>query len=252
MTPPISIDGTDITGATIDGTDVTEITVDGQTVFSAEIYPDGTVGFWNFNEGSGTTAADTVGNRDATLESGVSFESGTVTEGSHSIDFTNTADGAFLPNTFGSLLTNDFTMVCFVYDQNQSSDFDRIWQFRGEQIIGLRHDSSDNYQFMSGLFAGPTISISSVPANEWFLIAGRIDYGASSSSLDIVLQDGTHLSVTGNVGSNPQNNPSGSSGFGNQPPSFASLPFTGYIDAATLVNRFMTTQELKDYANRVL
>jgi hypothetical protein len=35
MTPPISIDGTDITGATIDGTDVTEITVDGDTVFSA-------------------------------------------------------------------------------------------------------------------------------------------------------------------------------------------------------------------------
>jgi len=35
MTPPISIDGTDITGATIDGTDVTEITVDGQTVFVA-------------------------------------------------------------------------------------------------------------------------------------------------------------------------------------------------------------------------
>jgi len=32
---PISIDGTDITGATIDGTDVTEITVDGQTVFTS-------------------------------------------------------------------------------------------------------------------------------------------------------------------------------------------------------------------------
>jgi len=35
MTPPISIDGTDITAATIDGTDVTEITVDGDVVFSA-------------------------------------------------------------------------------------------------------------------------------------------------------------------------------------------------------------------------
>ena len=35
MTPPISIDGTDITGATIDGTDVQEITVDDDVVFSA-------------------------------------------------------------------------------------------------------------------------------------------------------------------------------------------------------------------------
>jgi len=35
MMPPISIDGTDITGATIDGTDVQEITVDGDTVFTS-------------------------------------------------------------------------------------------------------------------------------------------------------------------------------------------------------------------------
>jgi len=35
---PISIDGTDITGATIDGQDVEEITVDGQTVFSASLF----------------------------------------------------------------------------------------------------------------------------------------------------------------------------------------------------------------------
>jgi len=39
MSPPTSIDGTDITGATIDGTDVTEITVDGDTVFSARTLP---------------------------------------------------------------------------------------------------------------------------------------------------------------------------------------------------------------------
>jgi len=39
MSPPIEIDGTDISGATIDGTDVTEITVDGQTVFTAQTLP---------------------------------------------------------------------------------------------------------------------------------------------------------------------------------------------------------------------
>jgi len=35
MTPPTSIDGTDISSATIDGQEVQEITVDGQTVFTA-------------------------------------------------------------------------------------------------------------------------------------------------------------------------------------------------------------------------
>jgi len=52
MTPPISIDGTDITGATIDGTDVQEITVDGDVVFSAfpsnvfEDFESGNVNDW--------------------------------------------------------------------------------------------------------------------------------------------------------------------------------------------------------------
>jgi len=52
MTPPISIDGTDITGATIDGTDVQEITVDGQTVFTAETLPvaySNLVAWWPFD-----------------------------------------------------------------------------------------------------------------------------------------------------------------------------------------------------------
>jgi len=35
MSPPVNIDGTDITGATIDGQEVQEITVDGQVVFTA-------------------------------------------------------------------------------------------------------------------------------------------------------------------------------------------------------------------------
>ena len=47
--PPISIDGTDITGATIDGQEVQEITVDGQTVFTSAL--DNYI-FDNFNDNS--------------------------------------------------------------------------------------------------------------------------------------------------------------------------------------------------------
>ena len=58
MIPPISIDGTDITGATIDGTDVTEITVDGQTVFTAgppiivDDFESGNLNIWEGDTGS--------------------------------------------------------------------------------------------------------------------------------------------------------------------------------------------------------
>jgi hypothetical protein len=39
MSPPINIDGTDITGATIDGQEVKEITIDGQVVFPTTTLP---------------------------------------------------------------------------------------------------------------------------------------------------------------------------------------------------------------------
>jgi len=64
MSPPTSIDGTDITGATIDGQDVQEITVDGDVVFSAGPKA---IGHWPGDEGSGSVLADNIGNNDFTL-----------------------------------------------------------------------------------------------------------------------------------------------------------------------------------------
>jgi len=62
---PTSIDGTDITGATIDGQDVQEITVDGQTVFTATPpLPASAVNQYKFDEGSGSTAFDSIGSLD--------------------------------------------------------------------------------------------------------------------------------------------------------------------------------------------
>jgi len=54
MSPPISIDGTDIAGATIDGQEVQEITVDGDTVFTA--IPDSVVD--NFEDGDTSVLKD--------------------------------------------------------------------------------------------------------------------------------------------------------------------------------------------------
>lgn len=59
MSPPINIDGQDITGATIDGQEVQEITVDGDVVFQAtrppifqEDYEDGNDNGWFTTSGS--------------------------------------------------------------------------------------------------------------------------------------------------------------------------------------------------------
>jgi hypothetical protein len=75
---PTSIDGTDITGATIDGTDVQEITVDGDVVFSAQPpISNSVIHHWKFDEGTGTTAVDSIGSADGTINGNISYTSGT-------------------------------------------------------------------------------------------------------------------------------------------------------------------------------
>jgi len=88
MTPPISIDGTDITGATIDGTDVTEITVDGQTVFSA-VPPSGIFRLDYEDDTNTSTATDTFNGHDGTI-SGASYDPDAFS-GNFSLDFDNTS-----------------------------------------------------------------------------------------------------------------------------------------------------------------
>jgi len=78
MTPPISIDGTDITGASIDGTDVQEITVDGQTVFSAEKiiddFEDGNINEYNGDTGDySVTSSNPISGSSSLLSTAGSF-----------------------------------------------------------------------------------------------------------------------------------------------------------------------------------
>ena len=64
MSPPVSIDGTDITGATIDGTDVQEITVDGDVVFSAGpdiVKPGNLIAWYPFESGDASDETRTGG-----------------------------------------------------------------------------------------------------------------------------------------------------------------------------------------------
>jgi hypothetical protein len=86
MTPPSSIDGTDITGATIDGQDVQEITVDGQTVFTA--ITDTVIHRYTFENNSNTTTlTDTVGSANGAI-TGMTYT-------------TSLADGEFAGNFDG-------------------------------------------------------------------------------------------------------------------------------------------------------
>jgi len=96
MSPPTNIDGTEITGASIDGQDVQEITVDGQTVFSA--IPDSVLTQYRYeDDGDTTTAIDSVGTNDATING--STYTATAAVGNFGIDHDGTDDNAVSNST---------------------------------------------------------------------------------------------------------------------------------------------------------
>jgi len=68
MTPPINIDGSQVSGITIDGESVSEVTVDGDVVFGA--IPDSAINRWRIGEGSGSTWGDAIGSADFSVNGG--------------------------------------------------------------------------------------------------------------------------------------------------------------------------------------
>jgi len=142
MTPPISIDGTDITGATIDGTDVQEITLDGQTVFSAVVQlPTGQLARYKFDEGSGTTASDVLGNEgDITLQNGASFTANSDFEGGFGVDFDGNDDQADMPNPFSFVPNPPLSVALTVKFDSVAID----------QLIYDFGDSSQDFRYAFG------------------------------------------------------------------------------------------------------
>jgi len=252
MSPPIRDGSGDSIGAIRlgDGSEISEVrTGAGDVLFSA--IPDRTVGYWPFNDAADTTTAvDDVGGRDATIQSGVTYDSTTVTEGSHSLAFDGTGV-ATIPDTFDTLLTKAHTAIVFLYDSNQSSGFDRMWSFEDEYQISLRHSGSDDYEWVAGDFNNlVSISVSDIPSDTWVMMAGRTDYQAGNAELDFFESNGSQTSADGSPPSSPssQNNDSNTTGFGGS----AGFNMTGNLDAPTFVDRYMTDQELADYAASVL
>jgi len=183
MTPPISIDGTDITGATIDGTDVQEITVDGDVVFTAAPPIPGSVNhYYPTNEGSGTVLTDTVGSTNATI-SGAAWQTGAGTantflsyDGSNDFTDFNNPSSPLIPET------DDFTGFIWVRPDSGGQNNIILSQYF-PQLANGRLSCSKNNDDEFSLFLGNDNSESSVSIKsttttnigEWYSVAIRRD-----------------------------------------------------------------------------
>jgi hypothetical protein len=168
MTPPINIDGSTVTGITIDGTSVSEVTVDGSTVFSA--IPDSVVNRWPLDEGSGTTARDSVGGSDVSLN-GPTWVSDADAIGGYLLSFdgsddfgesnaTASAGSMSMPQTveFGSNITSIQVVQQFGPDAGTAGY--RCLRFRGDQstnqieFVVTRDSDASNYSASATLSTG--------------------------------------------------------------------------------------------------
>jgi len=165
--PPISIDGTDITGATIDGTDVTEITVDGQTVFTAGL-PDSVALNYNFESGSGSTLVDSVGTNNGSISSGsftsdaavdsfaFSFASGLNATSDNSDDFIGDGQSGFVGIAgWVKSVSNDTGYLAVLHQDGSGATDDFLAIFlTGGSIEGFSREGGGGGNFIdSGITA---------------------------------------------------------------------------------------------------
>jgi len=130
MSPPINIDGSQVSGITIDGTEVTEVTVGGDTVFGA--IPDSVIAQYQFEDNANTTTAvDSIGSNDLTLN-GQSYTSSTVKCGSLALDDDATDSPAESQSTVdlpGDNVQNEMSIAAYVNpDVSDSNEYVFGWQ----------------------------------------------------------------------------------------------------------------------------
>ena len=157
MTPPISIDGTDITGATIDGTDVQEITVDGDVVFSAvniiDDFEDGNMSEYTGSGFVANTNDAVVGNFSAEL----------ITNANGNMIYTNTPNSPTLGDQF-SFFVKTGGNFGFFFDSDGPSSISSFLTGYGISFVFnnaliLREIDSGNDR---------NESYPALPQNQWF------------------------------------------------------------------------------------
>jgi len=268
MMPPISIDGTDITGATIDGTDVTEITVDGQTVFSAAptlpVAYSNLVAWYPFDsaEYGGSNADDVTAilggsgddtEYDGTVDGSTYQSSSGVTDinagaNSGAFDFDGSNDYIEVSSLSqnNSVFQNSHTITAWIFNKSIVSTSDYMgntpWGMRNDEYaIGLKNG---NYgvQIFDGSYNSLDSGVSAV-TNTWTHVAYRATNSSQEYFVNGVLE-----------ASNGQNGIPRTAGFrpaaiganiGNTPTIFADAKF----DDIRIYNTNLSDQQINDIYN---
>ncbi len=94
---------------------------------------DQTVGYWNFDECSGTTANDSSGNNNGTFVGSPTWSTNTPSGSGCSLNFTAAANYINIPDSSSLDLSNNFTISFWVYQNNVNTS---IFMLKGSDSLG--------------------------------------------------------------------------------------------------------------------
>ncbi|CAG1009368.1 Protein RhsD [Anaerolineales bacterium] len=206
-------------------------------------------GYWNFDEGAGTTAGDSSGNGNHGAVSGASWTTGKFNSG---LNFDGSNDRVQIPDSASlSLNTNQATFAAWVYADSLTSDWSTIMQRSNAagtwyewQIYARASDAPTAYHPVCRMSLGGTWTDEQVEGdielqpNTWYFLTCTYDGSDLKFYIDGTLRDIT--SVSG--GTIPDGGEEvwigGNDIWGEY--------FDGVIDETRIYNRALTQTEISD------
>jgi len=249
MSPPIDIDGSEIQRATIDGEDVSEITIDGQQTARFFDIPDSVIHRWPFDEGSGSTVADTVGGTVGSFIDSPTWLSNPAAIGDSELSFDGSNDAIKSPATGGSnagltlYQTIDFgssiTSGAHIQELNQNFNagdcYLRISRNNVDELLwAVQNDSSNERNVTHQL-----------PSTGRYRIAVFLD--ASNDELGIAVNGDIKITSSKTGGFTSAHDGQHSIGFDNVS---NQRFFPAIIDEPMIQNRAATSSEIQNDYNR--
>jgi hypothetical protein len=210
--------------------------------------------YWAFNEGAGTTAADSAGTNPATLLNGTGWIQNAVKGAAIRLDGQNDYAGAGSFNVSGSAITIMAWVNADTHTHLPTQDARIISKARGIQeqehifmlsTIANSGAASLRFRLKTGTDINNNtttlIANRTIPAGQWVHAAAVYD-----GSMMRLYQNGELIGSTSKTGTITQSNDQ--VWIGGNPPLATDRPFAGSIDEMYIFNQALTTQQIYDIA----
>ncbi len=205
------------------------------------------VGWWNFNEGSGTTARDISGYGNNGTITGATYVDGVPGTGGTALEFDGVGDYVGIDHDeILDMGTGNFTIAAWVYNQDNGNEKYILGKMDGVRLgYGLSKVASDRFSATfrkTGTYSEAVLAVSTgtIPElNRWFYVVGTLDRKIGAKIYLNGVLDGT-TNDTKLDGVNIINSSSlriGALGAG--------YFFNGLVDDVRIYNRLLTAQEVQ-------